>query len=767
MDKLGKYDIRSVLGRGAMGTVYEGWDPVIARRVAIKTVRLPEDADSEEREQLNRFQQEAQAAGRLHHPNIVGVFDYAETGELAYIVMEFAAGRTLKAMLEGGAPPTLAEVGPLMDGLLSGLEYSHEHQVIHRDIKPANIIVTEAGALKIADFGIARIGSSTMTHAGTIMGTPAYMSPEQFQGISIDARTDIYSAGVVLFQLLTGRRPFEGNMASIMHDVLTSAPPAPSAYAPAVPPQVDQVVARAMARKPADRFPTAGAFNQALQRALRGGAAAADDDDDATIVSTGAFRLQAARTSDHAVATRAPAPRRPVPAPRRQRWIVPAAAAAAFLAVAGGGYVWLGQPGLAGSTAAATDAQRLETASQDNAGASRPDGGGPPGPADSGTSPAPSGGAGPAGADQLPARPPADAGARQPSTGTQTGPASGQANVRPPVGQVPEGQTPNGPTLGGQTADGQSLGGPISGGSTPGGSTLGSDTQTRPGSGSPAPGGPSAGGQSGSPTPGSLAPGGGPVATNSPKLAEPGPDTTPLKLQPPRPVRIPAALRAAVAEALHHAPCVAATGDLHAPDGLALRGVAGSAPAAAALQDAIAGALPGAPVEWGVVAAEGPYCAVLDLVRPLLRPFGSEARAVSVALRDGRTNLVQDDLMYPAVNMPDFDSYLQLDYMASDGSVAHLVNATPGPAIPANSLRLLGQPRPPAFPGFIVDEPFGTDVIVAIASSAPLFRIARPASEPIEPYLRDLKAALDAAARNGHRASAAVLMVRTSPKTKL
>ncbi len=255
MDRLGKYEIRAVLGRGAMGTVYEGWDPVIARRVAIKTVRMPDEADSEEHEQLDRFRKEAQAAGRLHHPNIVGVFDYAETGELAYIVMEFAAGRTLKAMLEGGVPPALAEVGPLMDGLLSGLEYSHAHQVIHRDIKPANVIVTDTGALKIADFGIARIGSSTMTQAGTIMGTPAYMSPEQFQGGAIDTRTDIYSAGVVLFQLLTGKRPFEGGMATIMHAVLTSEAPLPSALSARVPPAVDQVVARAMARAPGGALP--------------------------------------------------------------------------------------------------------------------------------------------------------------------------------------------------------------------------------------------------------------------------------------------------------------------------------------------------------------------------------------------------------------------------------------------------------------------------------------------------------------------------------
>ena len=250
-------------------------------------------------------------------------------------------------------------------------------------------------------------------------------------------------------------------------------------------------------------------------------------------------------------------------------------------------------------------------------------------------------------------------------------------------------------------------------------------------------------------------------------MTDPPPlDTQPLKLQTPRPARTLAAMRAAIVEALRQTACVAATGDLHAPESITLRGVAGNAPAAAALQDAVAGAVPGAPVEWGVAAADGPYCAMLDLVRPLLRPFGSEARTVSVALKDGRTNLIQEEQMYPAINMPDFASYLQLDYLDSDGTVAHLVNALPGRAIPANSLQMLGKPRPPADPGFVVDEPFGTDVIVAIASSTPLFRTARPASEPIGTYVRDLKAALEAAARNGNRASAAVLMVRTSPKTK-
>lgn len=287
MERLGKYEIRAVLGRGAMGTVYEAWDPVISRRVAIKTVRLPDAGDSEERELLGRFKLEAQAAGRLHHANVVGVFDYAETDEIAYIVMEFVDGRTLKAMLDTDGQMNRTEIGRVMDGLLAGLAYSHGQGVIHRDIKPANVIITASGQVKIADFGIARIESSTMTQAGTIMGTPAYMSPEQFQGVAIDQRTDLYSAGVVLFQLLTGKRPFEGGMATIMQAVLTKPTPRPSEVQAGIPAVLDAVVARAMARAPADRFASATAFATALQAALTaaGQGHGQGHDDDATVIA--------------------------------------------------------------------------------------------------------------------------------------------------------------------------------------------------------------------------------------------------------------------------------------------------------------------------------------------------------------------------------------------------------------------------------------------------------------------------------------------------
>lgn len=264
--QLGKYEVRGILGRGAMGTVYDGWDPAIHRRVAIKTVSLPDVNDAEASEGFDRFKREAQAAGRLTHPNIVGIFDYGETADVAFIVMEFVEGRSLKEMLEGDLRLPVAESLRLMGEVLAGLAYSHGRGVVHRDIKPANIMVTnDVGQAKIADFGIARIEASSMTQAGTVMGTPAYMSPEQFMGQVVDPRTDIYSCGILLYQLLTGERPYEGSMSSIMHKAMTTTPPAPSDLAVTSPRTLDPVVARAMARRPEDRFATAADFAAALR----------------------------------------------------------------------------------------------------------------------------------------------------------------------------------------------------------------------------------------------------------------------------------------------------------------------------------------------------------------------------------------------------------------------------------------------------------------------------------------------------------------------
>jgi tRNA A-37 threonylcarbamoyl transferase component Bud32 len=329
-DFLGKYELRAVLGKGAMGTVYAGFDPLIARQVAIKTVRLPEPDDLEAQDELARFKREAQAAGRLSHPNIVGVFDYGETPEIAYIVMEFVDGTTLKHLTDKKDRFELPEIVRLMTELMAGLQYSHDRGVVHRDIKPANIMLTKKGEVKIADFGIARIESSSMTQAGTMLGTPSYMSPEQFMGQTVDARTDLYSSGVLLYQLLTGEKPFEGGLTAIMHKVLNTEPPAPSALSVTVPGAFDAVVKKAMAKRPEDRFASATEFAQAVRAAYEakplpamadGGFGFRDlGDGDATMVSP-------ARPSQPP----APPPPGPMPLPKP-----PAAKKGAPLALIGG-----------------------------------------------------------------------------------------------------------------------------------------------------------------------------------------------------------------------------------------------------------------------------------------------------------------------------------------------------------------------------------------------------------------------------------------------
>ncbi len=318
---LGKYQIRRQLGRGATGVVYEGWDPIIARRVAIKTVRLPDTSEPETAEALARFRREAQAAGGLIHPNIVSVFDYGETGELAFIVMEFVDGPPLKTLLDRQERFEPAHTVRIMQDLLAGLQFSHERGVVHRDIKPANVMLNSSGQAKIADFGIARIESSAMTQAGTVLGTPASMSPEQLTGQVVDARSDIYSAGVLLYQLLTGERPFDGSLSAIMHKALNTEPPLPSQLSVTCPPAFDAVVRRAMAKRPEQRYPSAAAFAAALRDAASGPGEPAREAEATTIVAP-----------------------RPIPAAsagRRSPMPIIAVAVFVLLVLSGGGAWWL------------------------------------------------------------------------------------------------------------------------------------------------------------------------------------------------------------------------------------------------------------------------------------------------------------------------------------------------------------------------------------------------------------------------------------------
>jgi serine/threonine-protein kinase len=259
-DKIGKYDIQSILGRGGMGIVYKAFDPAIHRHVAIKTITKSALDQSELQYALKRFQHEAQAVGRLTHPSIAAIFDYGEDAELAYIVMELVSGKSLSQHLQNQAHFELDEISEIVRQLLDGLDYAHARGVIHRDVKPPNILLDDDGHIKITDFGIARIDTSTLTQVGEVMGSPGYMSPEQFAGTEIDARSDIYSAGVIAYELITGRKPFTGSNVEIMHKVVNERPANPSEHNPALSTKTDLVVQKALAKKREDRFQNAHEF---------------------------------------------------------------------------------------------------------------------------------------------------------------------------------------------------------------------------------------------------------------------------------------------------------------------------------------------------------------------------------------------------------------------------------------------------------------------------------------------------------------------------
>lgn len=265
---IAKYRIVRQLGKGAMGVVFEAVDTFLDRSVALKTVRKEflEDA-----KYLERFKREAKAAARLSHAGIVAVHEYGEVGDTAYIAMEFVRGRELKAYLEAGHRFTAGQAAHVVAQVLDALGYAHQQGVVHRDIKPANLMVLADGQVKIADFGIARLEHSDLTQTGNVLGTPSYMSPEQFMGQTVDGRADLFATGVMLYELLTGERPFAGQSATtIMYRVLTEEPTPPSTLTMTLPPALDAVLAKALAKKPAERFQTAAEFRHALLAATAG-----------------------------------------------------------------------------------------------------------------------------------------------------------------------------------------------------------------------------------------------------------------------------------------------------------------------------------------------------------------------------------------------------------------------------------------------------------------------------------------------------------------
>lgn len=268
LETIGKYKVIDILGKGAMGIVYRALDPDINREVAIKTIRFDTVIDETgKNETLKRFMREAQAVGKLEHPNIATIYDVSREQDQTNIVMQLIDGKSLKDIIESGKKFTVPEVLSLMESLAEALGYAHEQGIVHRDVKPANILVDKKGKPHLVDFGVARLEKSTMTSVGAIVGTPSYMAPEQVMGKKVDARADIFSLGVILYECLTQRRPFEGDhITTVVYKIAHEEPPALSDLEGGISEFLEPVVKKALAKRPEDRYQTCDEFFNDLHK---------------------------------------------------------------------------------------------------------------------------------------------------------------------------------------------------------------------------------------------------------------------------------------------------------------------------------------------------------------------------------------------------------------------------------------------------------------------------------------------------------------------
>jgi serine/threonine-protein kinase len=307
--RIGRYPVIREIGQGAVGTVYEGFDPATGDKVAIKILRAEHLADGRADSAGARFEREAQATRRLRHPNIVTVHEYGEQGRIKFIAMEFLNGQELRALMRERGRFALDDAVSILLQLLDALGHSHRHGVVHRDIKPSNVMVMDAADglhIKVMDFGIARIESAAFTQMGTLLGTPAYMSPEQMRGLPADGRADLWAAGVMLYEMLVGRSPFAtANALDVMRNAMTLEPAPVSSVVAGLPTSLDAVLRRALAKHRDQRFQEAGDFASELIKAVAGAADAVD------------LELAVERTVDLAIepAASTPGPSEPPPAP--------------------------------------------------------------------------------------------------------------------------------------------------------------------------------------------------------------------------------------------------------------------------------------------------------------------------------------------------------------------------------------------------------------------------------------------------------------------
>ncbi|NKE17216.1 serine/threonine-protein kinase [Neoroseomonas oryzicola] len=748
-----KYEVRGTLGAGAMGTVYDAVDRIIERRVAIKVVNRPNESDPEAVEAHARFRREAQAAGRLSHPNIVGVYDYGENATQAWIVMELVEGGSLKGRLDKNERFTVPEIVRIMGEVCAGLHYSHQRGVVHRDIKPGNIMLTPDGQVKIADFGIARLENSSMTQVGTLIGTPSYMAPEQFRGEPVDLRADIWASGVMLYQLLTGEKPFEGGFSAVMHKALHTEPPPPSTLSVTTPRAFDGVISRALAKRPDDRFRSAAEFADAIRAAASGNApepamggglpGLPGLNEDATVVTA---RPVAGATASAGTQSR---PATPAPAASGEKKGPPVAliagGAGALVAAAGAAWFFLAGPG-AGPDPAVLERQRLEQEAAARDAQARAQAAADQAQRDAA--------AREAAAREQAAR---DAQAREIAAREQAAREQAAREAAARDQAATEAQARQAQAARDQAAAEQAAR-DAAAREQAARNAAARDQAARERAAAEAQAREAAAREQAAREQAAREQAARDLAAREQAARDQAAREAAARQQQQQQQQQPQVaaarldLRAAAQALATQTPCSLIAWS--ATDRtMSLAGVVRRGDETAIRQNLSSRGVPDDAAQLALTSFDGPYCAALDLFRPVLGPAGA-APTVQVV---GRMPLQKGELLQFDVQMPDWPAHLYLAYFMKSGEVANLVPST---LYQASARVRLGEPTG-SFTGWEVDEPFGTDLAVVIASDRPLFGNSRPLVESQEAYMSALAAALRNARASGTRVVVRPIVVET------